>query len=92
MEWYEAMPLRWRAEQELVQKLLEEAEVGIDDQDRAFLLGTVRILSRHGHEYTACKIRLVYPQGFPERGRVPAVYLESHRNWLKSPDAHIEED
>jgi SEC-C motif len=92
MEWYEIMPSRWRAEQELAQRLLEEVEAGIDDQGRMFLLGTVRILSRHGHEYAACKVRIVYPAEFPERGRVPAVYLESHRNWLKGPDAHIEED
>jgi hypothetical protein len=92
MEWYEATPSRWRAEQELAQRVLEKVEAGIDDQGRAFLRGTIRILSRHGHKYTACKIRIVYPQGFPERGRVPAVYLESHRNWCKGPDAHIEED
>jgi hypothetical protein len=92
MEWYEAMPSRWRSEQELAQRLLEQVEAGIDDQGRAFLLGTVRILSQHGHEYAAFRIRIVYPNEFPERGRVPAVYLESHRNWLKGPDAHIEED
>jgi hypothetical protein len=92
MEWYEAMPSRWWAEQEFAQRVLEEVEAGIDDQGRAFLLGTMRILSQHGHEYTACKIHIVYPQGFPERGRVPAVYLESHRNWWKGPDAYIEED
>jgi SEC-C motif len=92
MEWYEAMRSRWRAEQELAQRLLEEVEAGIDHQGRVFLLGTIRILSRHGHEYTTCKIRIVYPQGFPERGRVPAVYLESHQNWCKGPDTHIEED
>ena len=92
MEWYEATPSRWWAEQELAQRVLEEVKAGIDHQGRVFLLGTVRILSRHGHEYTACKIRVIYPQGFPERGRVPAVYLESHRNWWKSPDAHIEGD
>ena len=78
--------------QELAQRVLEKGEAGIDDQGRAFLLGTMRIISRHGHEYMACKIRIVYPQGFPERGRVPAVYLESHRNWCKGPDAHIEDD
>jgi hypothetical protein len=92
MEWYEATPSRWQAEQDLTQRTLEKVESGIDDQGRAFLLGTVRILSRHGHEYAACKVRIVYPEGFPERGRVPAVYLESHRNWLKGPDAHIEEE
>ena len=78
--------------QELAQRVLEKGEAGIGDQGRAFLLGTMRIISRHGHEYMACKIRIVYPQGFPERGRVPAVYLESHRNWCKGPDAHIEDD
>jgi hypothetical protein len=66
MEWYETMPSRWRAEQELAQRLLEEVEAGIDDQGRAFLLGTVRILSRHGHEYAVCKVRIVYPEGFPK--------------------------
>ncbi len=92
MEWHKATPSRWQAEQELAHKLLEQVEAGIDDQGRAFLLGTVRILSRHGHEYAAFRIRIVYPNGFPERGRVPAIYLESHRNWCKGPDTHIEED
>jgi hypothetical protein len=92
MEWYESRPSRWRAEQEWAQRLLEAIEAGIDEQGRAFLRGTLRVLSQHGHEYTACTIRIVYPPGFPERGRVPAVYLESHQHWRKGADAHIGED
>jgi len=92
MEWYEARPSRWRVEQAIAQRTLEVVEAGIDGQGRAFLLGTMRIVSRHGHAYGAFTVRLVYPAGFPERGRVPAVYLESHRHWHRGPDAHIGKD
>jgi hypothetical protein len=92
MEWYEARPSHWRTEQEIARRTLEDVEGGIDRQAQAFLHGTLRIMSRHGHEYGAFTVRIVYPASFPERGRVPAVYLESHQHWRKGHDAHIVDD
>src|SRR5215813_4776739 len=92
MEWYETRPARWRTEQTIARELMGEVEAGIASDGRAFLRGTVRVLSRHGHEYGAFQVRIVYPAKFPERGRVPTVYLESHRHWQQGGDSHIEED
>jgi SEC-C motif len=71
---------------------MDEVEAGIDQDGRAFLRGLVRVLSRHGHEYGAFRVCILYPAKFPERGRLPAVYLESHRQWQKGGDSHIEPD
>ncbi len=90
MEWYDARPSRWRVEQESARQTLAGVEAGIDGHGLAFLRGTLRIVSQHGHEYGAFTVRIVYPAGFPERGRVPAVYLESHQHWQRGPDAHID--
>lgn len=71
---------------------MDEVEARIESNGRAFLRGIVRVLSSHGHEYGAFQVRIVYPAKFPERGRVPAVYLESHRHWQQGGDSHLEED
>jgi hypothetical protein len=93
MEWYERVPLRWRKEQEIARRFMKNVQVGFDEQRRAFLLGDVRVESQHGHVYGNFRIRTVYPSSFPERGRVPSVHLESHRDrWRSGGNSHIEED
>jgi hypothetical protein len=92
-EWYETNPARWQAEQDIARGVLRGFQAGVDGKGRAFLAGEVSLLSDHGHEYGPFGIRIVYPVGFPERGRVPAVYLESHRDqWKNVRDSHIEAD
>jgi hypothetical protein len=79
-------------EQETARKLLENVETGTNSHGCVFITGALRVFSSHGHEYDAFKVRIVYPPEFPERGRVPSVYLESHRHWRKEEDTHIEDD
>lgn len=92
-EWYEAKPARWRAEQDIARGVLQGFEAGVDGQGQVFIAGEVSLFSEHGHRYGPFRIRIVYPGGFLERVRVPAVYLESHQDqWKNVRDSHIEAD
>lgn len=93
MQWHEADPGRWKHEQAVAAALLDDLEVGIDSHGTAFLRGTFRIYSEHGHLYESAKLRIDYPPSFPARNQPPSVYLESHRDrWKNGGDSHIETD
>ena len=93
MQWHEANPTRWKQEQELAAKLLDDFEYGLDDQGRAYLTGVFHVYSEHDHPYESVQLRFVYPPTFPNRQQPPSVYLVSHRDrWEKCGDAHIESD
>jgi len=91
--WYDETPARWQNEQALAKEFMNDVQAGLDQEGKAYLTGTFRVLSEHGHEYGAFRLRIVYPAGFPRRKLVPAVYLDSHRGrWKNCADAHIESD
>ena len=93
MEWYEAAHPRWQAEQAIARRLLEDVEVGYDEQRRAFINGSLPLVSAHGHQWDVFRLRIVYPELFPRRRCCPGVFLESHHDkWRTGPDTHIEDD
>lgn len=93
MEWYLARPVRWTAEQAIARRVLRELDVGIDADGRAYVAGDLTVFTEHGHSLGPFRVRILYPKGFPERGRVPAVYLDSHRDrWRNIADSHIDAD
>ena len=93
MEWHTKAPARWRSEQRIAHRLMRHVQTGLDEQGRAFITGVVHVHSQHGAERGPFSIRVVYPSGFPERGRVPSIYLDSHRDlWQNGQDSHIEAD
>lgn len=93
MPWHEADPVRWQHEQAVAAAILDDLEVGIDNEGNVFLRGTFRVCSEHGHLYESARLRIVYPPEFPARNCPPSVYLESHRDrWKNGGDSHIEAD
>jgi hypothetical protein len=93
MFWYEHSPNRWQSEQRVAAQLLKDVRAIVDAQGRAFLSGTYRLLSEHGHEQGEFVLRIVYPHRFPFRNQGPSVYLDSHHNeWRNGRDSHMEMD
>jgi len=93
MEWHEEHAERWNIEQQVASTYMADVCVGIDQQQRAFLVGSVSLRSGHGHLRDTVRVRIVYPPRFPDRGRFPSVYLESHREqWKNISGSHIEAD
>jgi hypothetical protein len=91
--WYVDAAARWAHEQSIAREFLAGAssEVGLDG--RACIRGEYRLLSEHGREYGRFRVRIVYPEHFPFRGRHPNVYLDSHQVlWTNLRDSHIEHD
>lgn len=82
--------MRWEMEQSIARQFMADVESGFDEEGRATIKGTFKLISQHSHEYGSFKIRLVYPAGFPAKERVPSVYLDSHRStWENSADSHF---
>lgn len=93
MCWHDADRERWKREQTIASKVLEDFEVGIDSNRTAFIRGTLGVYSEHGHLYESVTLRIEYPQTFPVRNQPPSVYLESHRDrWNNTGSSHIESD
>jgi len=93
MRWFDADPGRWRQEQVIATRLLENCKAGIDRQGRAYLRGVLGLYSEHAHRYDSVQLLIVYPDAFPESNEPPDIYLESHRDiWINLGDSHIEED
>ena len=91
MSWHEQRPARWAGDQEIARQLMQEVAVAIDGTGRATITGTYPLTSVHGRVYDHFRLRIVYPENFPERNGHPEVYLESHRDqWQRSRDSHIE--
>lgn len=89
-EWFLENPERWATEQLIARVFLSPVVAGIE-HGRAFIGGTYRLLSEHGHHYGEFQLRVVYPRRFPFRNRHPNVFLESHRDhWINGRDSHIE--
>jgi hypothetical protein len=93
MEWYRKSPARWRGEQAIARRYLTEVVVGFNKNREAHVKGIFTPVFQHGGEFGSYAIRIVYPLGFPEGMKTPAVYLDSHRDcWSKLGDSHIEDD
>ncbi len=93
MEWHVERPDRWAAERRLAAQALRDLDAGVAADGRAFIAGELTVFTEHGHPLGPFRVRIIYPSDFPKRGRVPAVYLESHRDrWKNVADSHIESD
>jgi hypothetical protein len=90
--WYEQMPTRWAADQQIAGQLLSDVKSGIDKAGRAFICGTYGLSLNCGHELDRFRLRIVYPCEFPSRNCHPEVYLESHHDrWRPGGNSHIED-
>jgi SEC-C motif len=93
VEWYVARPDRWATEQRIAAQVLRNSDAGVATDGRAFIAGELTVFTEHGHPIGPFRIRILYSSEFPKRGRVPVVYLESHRDrWRNIVDSHIEKD
>jgi len=93
MRWYVNAPRRWDKEQEIASRLLRQVHIEIDTENQACLSGYLPLVSAHGHEWDAYRIRIVYPNDFLQQGRLPSVYLDSHRDqWKHGRHTHIEDN
>ena len=91
MQWYDRQSARWRCEQELAGRFLENLVCGIGEGKRAFIRGTFPLRLNCGHELDRFAVRIVYPPRFPSATGHPEIYLESHRDkWKTGFDSHIE--
>jgi hypothetical protein len=93
MRWYINLPVRWLKEQEIASRLLRQARIEIDAENRACIHAELSLVSAHGHEWDVYRIRIVYPNNFLQRDRAPSVFLDSHHDrWKNVPETHIEDD
>jgi hypothetical protein len=89
-DWYRENPERWAAEQRIARAFLSPVDAG-NEHGQAYIAGTYRLFSDHGHHYGDFQLRIVYPRRFPLRNRHPNVFLESHHHeWVNERDSHIE--
>jgi SEC-C motif len=89
--WYEQVPTRWAADQEIAHQFLSDVESGLDSSGRAFICGTYVLSLNCGHELDRFRLQILYPPEFLSRNCHPVVYLQSHRDrWQPGGDSHIE--
>ena len=87
--WHQIFPERWKQEQEVAARFLQDQESWIDEQGRANIRGWFPLISQHEAVLEKFDLRITYPTDFPRQNRPPAITLLSHNNrYHNCPDAH----
>lgn len=92
MPWFRADERRWTLEILLARALLANCRSN-EDEGVASIEGDLAIVSISGYPLDTVRIRVTYPDSFPNDGKPPTVYLISHRDvWQNIADSHINFD
>jgi preprotein translocase subunit SecA len=79
------------AHQAVARQFLMNCVAGVDNKGRTFIRGTYLLALNCGHLLDEFRLRVTYPDEFPDRNAHPNVYLESHRDkWVPGGNSHIE--